>query len=76
MTYIKEIHDYSWYPIWYRAYQSFEPNSKLTNTLIKQKDEIKKWAKATRIRLVVDKKGYNYRFSSEKEFTMFLLKWS
>jgi hypothetical protein len=76
MIYIKEIHDYSWHPVWYTLYEDGKPENPITSTLIKRKEEIRKWIKETRFKCKVDKKGYNYRFDSEKEFTMFLLKWS
>ena len=76
MIYIKSTHEYSWNPVWYTLHEDFKPNNTITDTLIKQKDEIKKWIKESRFKCTVDKKGSNYRFDSEKEFTMFLLKWS
>lgn len=77
MKYFKEWHPDSYYPVWFRLYGSGKTGeNEITKTLLNRRFEIKIWIKTTRFKCVVDQKGYNYRFKSEKELTMFLLKWS
>ena len=73
--YMKKYHEYSSHPVWFQLYCGGVVENEITRTLLKKKDVIQKWIKETRLGCKFDKEGYNYRFASEKDFTMFLLRW-